>query len=470
MPIPNPTPTFHFPLPAMPSAISRAVAVIGAGAAGLCAALELRREGHNVVVYEREDNLGGTWAYTPQTEADPLGLDPTRNVVQSSVYASLRTNLPREVMGFRVYPFVASGKPGQDPRRFPGHEEVLEYLRDFAEEFGLAEMVRFGREVCHVGKAADNRRWVVKSMRKGGGDGDDQVYDAVVICNGHYSEPRIADLPGIEEWPGKQIHSHNYRVPDPFRDQVVVLIGSAASADDISRDIAKFAKEVHVASRSAQTDKFGKIPGHDNIWLHSMIKSVDREGTVAFHDGDKTIADVILHCTGYKFYFPFLETNNAVTVEDNRVGPLYQHVFPPTLAPWLSFVGLPWKVVPFPLFELQSKWIAGVLSGRITLESTEEMRADVEAFYSSLEAACIPKRYTHQMGESQFEYDDWLAAKSGSPPIEEWRKQMYLVTGRRKRSVPETYRDQWEDEDLMALAYQEFKLLKLSVSSSSTDL
>ncbi|KAH6771807.1 Flavin-binding monooxygenase family protein [Perilla frutescens var. hirtella] len=448
----------------MPSTISRTVAVIGAGAAGLCAALELRREGHSVVVYERDDKVGGTWAYTPETETDPLGIDPTRKVVHSSVYASLRTNLPREVMGFRVYPFVASGKSERDPRRFPGHEEVLEYLRDFAEEFGLEEMVRFGREVLHVGMAgADDRRWVVKSKRRGGGDGDDEVFDAVVICNGHYTEPRIADLPGIDEWPGKQIHSHNYRVPEPFRDQVVVLIGSSASADDLSRDIARSAKEVHVASRSAQIRQIGKLAGHDNIWLHLMIKSVHRDGTVAFHDGNKTFADVILHCTGYKYYFPFLETNNVVTVEDNRVGPLYQHVFPPTLAPWLSFVGLPWKVVPFPLFEFQSKWIAGVLSGRIPLESAEEMTANIETFYSSLEAAGIPKRYTHQMGESQFEYDDWLAAMSDAPPVEEWRKQMYFMTGRRKRSTTETYRDRWEDEDLISLAHQDFKQLKISV-------
>lgn len=46
----------------------------------------------------------------------------------------------------------------------------------------------------------------------------------------------------------------------------------------------------------------------------------------------------------YKFHFPFLETNGEVTVDDNRVGPLYKHVFPPALAPGLSFVGLPWKV------------------------------------------------------------------------------------------------------------------------------
>lgn len=53
--------------------------------------------------------------------------------------------------------------------------------------------------------------------------------------------------------------------------QVVVLIGSSASADDISRDIAKVAKEVHIASRSAQIGVNGKLPVHDNIWLHSMV-------------------------------------------------------------------------------------------------------------------------------------------------------------------------------------------------------
>lgn len=56
----------------------------------------------------------------------------------------------------------------------------------------------------------------------------------------------------------------------------------------------------------------------------------------------------------------------------------------------------------------------------------------------------------------QFEYNDWLGIKSGSPTTEEWRKEMYFVTGRRKRSTPEAYRDHWEDEDLISLAHQDF--------------
>lgn len=55
--------------------------------------------------------------------------------------------------------------------------------------------------------------------------------------------------------------------------------------------------------------------------------------------------------TGYHYSFPFLD--EFVTVEDNRVGPLYQHIFPPAAAPTLSFVGLPWKV----------SRVAGTLSG-----------------------------------------------------------------------------------------------------------
>jgi hypothetical protein len=45
----------------------------------------------------------------------------------------------------------------------------------------------------------------------------------------------------------------------------------------------------------------------------------------------------------YRYHFPFLDLD-GFTVDDNRVGPLYKHVFPPKYAPNLSFVGLPYKV------------------------------------------------------------------------------------------------------------------------------
>ncbi|KAK9148068.1 hypothetical protein Scep_006825 [Stephania cephalantha] len=486
--ISRPSPLLPLPLPPP----SRKVAVIGAGATGLVAARELRREGHQVVVFERNNRVGGTWVYDPRTESDPLGRDPLRSIVHTSLYDSLRTNLPRESMGFRDYPFVVVKEEGKqrDPRRFPGHREVCCYLSDFAHHFGIIGLIRFETEVLRVGLNHENKKWVVGSRRIGGGGDDEkvEVFDAVVVCIGHYSEPRLARFPGIDLWPRKQIHSHNYRVPDPFRDQVVVLIGSSASAQDISRDISGVAKEVHIASRSSSDSTPIRLPGYDNMWLHSMIESTHEDGRVIFQDGSSVYADVILHCTGYEFHFPFLDTNNIVRVEDNRVGPLYQHVFPPTLAPWLSFIGLTWKVIPFPLCELQSKWVAGVLSGRIPLPTQEDMMSSVSTFYSKLEAAGIPKHYTHNISDYQvnmasngvkachseyasiytavkmdvlimcfqFEYVDWLASQSGFPVTEEWRKQMYFANGKNRDARPETYRDEWNDEDLILQAQQQF--------------
>ncbi|CAD5194458.1 unnamed protein product [Musa acuminata subsp. malaccensis] len=451
-------------------AVSR-VAVIGAGAAGLVAARELRREGLRVVVFERDAAIGGTWVYTPATESDPLGLDPGRDIVLSSLYESLRTNLPRECMGFLDFPFSSRRAPdGGDARRFPGHREVLRYLQDFARDFDLYGLIRFRREVERVERDHDGR-WQVdsRSVDEAGGDGGDEseVFDGVVVCNGHFTEPRIAEIPGIDVWPGKQLHSHNYRVPEPFTDQVVLIIGSAASAVDISRDIVRYAKEVHISNRSLPDEPPRKQLGHDNMWLHSMIASTHSDGTVVFRDGSSVQVDVIIHCTGYNYHFPFLKTNGIITVDDNCVGPLYKHVFPPSHAPSLAFIGIPWKVSPFLMFELQSKWVAGALSGRIALPTKEEMLEDVKAWYSELESAGWPKRYTHNMSNKQFEYHDWLAKQCELPPVVEWRNLMYEAAGKNREARPESYRDEWDDDHLISQAEEDFTKFLCHSSISS---
>ncbi|CAM0871210.1 unnamed protein product [Alopecurus aequalis] len=439
------------------------VAVIGAGAAGLVAARELRREGHDPVVFERGAGVGGTWLYDPAAADDPLGAGG----VHSSLYASLRTNLPREIMGFLDFPFVADEGAG-DPRRYPGHEEVLRYLQEFARRFDLHGLVRLGTEVVRVRRDESAASWRVSYCpRKLAGAGREEVeleeeeaFDAVVVCNGHFTEPRLADIAGIDGWPGKQLHSHNYRVPDPFHGQVVVIIGYHPSGVDITRDIAGVAKEVHVAIRSAPCG-VESTTAHANLWLHSTIERAEEDGTVVFQDGSRVKADAIVHCTGYKYSFPFLGDGDeaaGICVDDNRVGPLYKHVFPPQLAPQISFIGLNFRAVLFPLFQLQSNWVAGVLSGRIELPTQEEMMQDVAAFYLELESHGCPKRYTHDLGVCVFEYEDWLAEQCGLEKFEEWRKLIYVAARTRVESGEsfETYRDEWDDDHLLAQAHHDF--------------
>lgn len=55
----------------------------------------------------------------------------------------------------------------------------------------------------------------------------------------------------------------------------------------------------------------------------------------------------------YSYSLPFLDTKGIVSIDDDRVGPLYEHTFPPSLAPSLSFVGIPRKVkINIFIFEL----------------------------------------------------------------------------------------------------------------------
>ncbi|MED6205301.1 hypothetical protein PIB30_016486 [Stylosanthes scabra] len=377
------------------------VAVIGAGVSGLVAARELTRERHNVVVFEKNTRLGGTWLYTPETDSDPLSLDPNRNKVHSSLYPSLRTNLPRQLMEFLDYPFCRDIER-VDPRTFPSHEEVLRFLQEFGDEFGINELTRFETEVVKVERVEDEGGWVVESRASHGGgvSVSREVFDAVVVCSGHNVAPRVAEVCGIEKWRGFQMHSHNYRVPQPFQGQVVILIGYGPTSFDISREIGLVAKEVHVSVRLNPARKGMKFQDFGNVRFHPVIKCINEDCLVVFEDGVTINADSIIHCTGYKNELPFLETDGVVTVDENRVGPLYKHVFPPTLAPCLSFIGLTELESVFPVAELQGKWVARVLSGKMVLPSEEEMMKSIEEHYQFMQQNGLPKRFTHYLGPS----------------------------------------------------------------------
>lgn len=130
--------------------MSSHVAVIGAGAAGLATARELLREGHTVTVFEQSNCVGGLWNYSPACEEwDLLGWEPQRPRVHSSIYESLRVNLPRQVMSFSDFPFIPEAIPGRsnDARWYPHHTEVQAWLERFAETFGLLDVIQFRRRV-----------------------------------------------------------------------------------------------------------------------------------------------------------------------------------------------------------------------------------------------------------------------------------------------------------------------------------
>nr|CAB3456305.1 unnamed protein product [Digitaria exilis] len=481
---------------------SRKVCVVGASMAGLAAARELRREGHAVTVMEQRGDVGGQWLYDPRTDGgDPLGAAPRPVKVHSSMYASVRLISPRELMGFSDFQFVPTRHGGGDPRRFPVHGEVYRYLKDFCDTFGLMDFVKLNTRVVRVAMApprlpdeekegGDELRWVVRSVKiRESEDGitddeeiaaeEEEMFDAVVVANGHYSQPRLPSINGMEQWKRRQLHSHSYRVPDPFRGEVVVLVGCGDSGLDIALDLCGVAREVHLTSNSSMASATSTSPamskmlanhaGH--LHLHPRIDRLGHDGHVAFVDGSGVVADTVIFCTGYDYSFPFLDTGGLVTVDDNRVGPLFEHTFPPAIAPSLSFVGVPRKVIVPWFFQAQGRWIARVLSCRSSLPEVEEMVRAVEEYHHGREIAGVPKKYSHDLGGvdprnvDPKEMYEFVAKYTDLAPMEDWKNEIVYSVIRNVKQDRETFRDRDDDSQNVRRGVETWLTLNMSAAA-----
>ncbi|CAL5089050.1 unnamed protein product [Urochloa decumbens] len=481
------------------------VCVVGAGMSGLAAARELRREGHAVTVMEQCGDVGGQWLYDPRTDTDdPLGAAaPVK--VHSSVYASVRLMSPRECMGFSDFQFVprsgaADAAAGRDARRYPDHREVFCYLKDFFAAFGLADAVRLNTRVLRVamapqsGGGAGDVKWLVRSVRvepDGGEEASaaavDEVFDAVVVASGNYSQPRLPSVKGMETWRGRQLHSHSYRTPEPFRGEVVVVVGCGESGLDIATELCGVAKEVQLVAKSTE-DAAAPPPAlskmlakHDGIRLRPPVDKLTEDGTVAFVDGSGVAADTVIYCTGYRYSFPFLDTAGAVAVDagGGRVGPLYEHTFPPALTTSLSFVGVPMRIFAPWFFEAQARWVALVLAGKAALPPEAEMMRAVEEDYRARELAGVPAHLAHAIpAVDRMEVFEFVYRHTDLPRMESWKWELFVAGIMNSKDDRETFRDIDDDSESVREGLQMWRrvagaqyeaALAAAVSSSSGD-
>ncbi|XP_074648025.1 uncharacterized protein LOC141903691 isoform X2 [Tubulanus polymorphus] len=408
------------------------VAVIGAGAAGLCALrhLSAHPELFQPVAFEQMNEIGGTWVYTEQTGSDSQGRSN-----HSSMYDNLLTNLPKEVMGFPDFTFEDLHPEWPS---FISHKQVLKYLQEYTQHFKLEPFIRFNTSVVEVKPVQkDSTNWEITSKDENLQETCTENYHAVFICNGHYSQPSFPEIPGIETFTGEIIHSHNYRHPESYIDKTVLLLGAGPSGQDIALDLAPLAKQV--------------ILSHNHDRLQSPLPSNMKQtrgikrfvGTdVVLLDDDSRIdgVDVIMYCTGYEYTFPFLSADCQVTVRDNRVYPLYKHLINIS-HPTQFLIGICSTICPFPHFDFQIRFAIGTLGGAITLPDTESMKADIEADYRwRREQIGWPHRYAHKLGNLQWAYIDELAEISGITTLKPVVGELYEYVHKLRRTVVSDYK------------------------------
>lgn len=376
------------------------VAVIGAGPAGLAAARALQLAGITPTVLEQATSVGGSWRYP------------------GPMYRNLRTIIPVEIMAYRELPW-------QGICSFPSHDQVCNYLQDYAKEFELESFVSYRSQVTKVSLTSSTSsassppnedcpqfllEWQTASE-----DGNARLvkstdnFDAVMVCNGHYARPTIPNIPGLEDYfQGALLHSLDYDTPESIITKPnirLLLIGAGASGSDIARELLSYSDstcQVYL-SNDSQTGPPHQEQLRPNFTWCSRVSRLHPDGSIEL--ACSTIldpVDTILFCTGYDYHFPFLNNDDGTTTPvtldcipgQRRIGPLYQQLWHAKYSNF-SFLGVPFFVLPFPLVELQAQAVvAQLLECQLPLES--ERMASAQKDYESPQP--------HLLGQAQWDY------------------------------------------------------------------
>lgn len=120
-------------------------------------------------------------------------------------------------MGYPDFPI-----PAQDKSYIPA-SDMLDFLEMYATEFHVKEQIRFQHYVIRVRPWAKSQ-WEVIVRDLPNDRIITQIFDAIMVCNGHYNTPLVPTMEGQDKYGGQQIHSHDYRCADPFKGNREMLV------------------------------------------------------------------------------------------------------------------------------------------------------------------------------------------------------------------------------------------------------
>jgi cation diffusion facilitator CzcD-associated flavoprotein CzcO len=235
------------------------VCVIGAGSSGIAGAKALHEHGIPFDCYEKSDRVGGNWVFG------------NRNGM-SSAYRTLHINTSRERMEYSDFPMP------KDFPDFPHHSHIAKYFNDYVDHFHLREHIRFETGVEHAGRR-DDGVWEVRLE-----SGDTHEYDAVMVANGHHWDARWPEPRFPGKFDGRELHAHDYKDPDEFRDKRVVILGMGNSAMDLAVDSSYVAAETYLAARRGAYVLPKYLAGKpiDQPALHGALAKLLGHGAVPF--------------------------------------------------------------------------------------------------------------------------------------------------------------------------------------------
>jgi cation diffusion facilitator CzcD-associated flavoprotein CzcO len=196
------------------------IAIVGTGFAGLGMAIRLRQEGEqDFVLLERAADIGGTW--------------------RDNTYPGCRCDVPSHLYSFSFAP-----NPNWSST-FSPQSEILDYLKDCAERFGVMPHVRFDTELESASWDDDDGLWRIETSQ------GPLTAEILISGQGPLSDPSLPEVPGIESFEGTAFHSAEWDHEHDLEGERVAVVGTGASAIQFVPEIQPKAAKLHVFQRTA---------------------------------------------------------------------------------------------------------------------------------------------------------------------------------------------------------------------------
>jgi 4-hydroxyacetophenone monooxygenase len=217
------------------------VAIIGAGIAGISVALAAAEEGVRYEIFDRNDEVGGTWLTTTY---------PGIGVDTPSAYYSLSREVNPEWTSY-----------------YPQGAEYQAYLVALADKHKLREHTRFRTEVEALWWDDERTQWQIHSVDAADGKRDVSYASVVITAAGYLNRPRWPDVKARETFVGNSIHSALWDQSLDLTGKKVAIIGAGCTAvqivdacvDEVEH-LTVFQRQPHwVAPRKRLTDD---VPAH----------------------------------------------------------------------------------------------------------------------------------------------------------------------------------------------------------------
>ncbi|XP_072143921.1 flavin-containing monooxygenase 5-like [Dermacentor andersoni] len=443
------------------------VCVVGAGSSGLTCARQMLDYGFDVVLYERSADIGGLWAYH---DDDVEG--------RASVMRTTVINTSKEMSAFSDYPmpkdfpnYMHNTKMLGYFRSYADHFGVTKHVKtrhDVVQVTPAADYEKTGRwdvlvrdleantdrtdtydavAVCvghhvypnvphfkgqekfrgrivhtHSLKNADtfrDRRVAVIGI---GNSGLDAVVDASSVALETYLSTRRG------AWVSRRVGPNGVPIDIFLKTRLKTYLLRAlpvSFANDYVENLLNGffnheayglkPKHRYNAQHPTINDALPNLILSGKARVKKDIVEFTEDGVLFQGDDKATLLDDVILATGYQIKFPFLP-DDVMSVVDNQVQ-LYKYVFPPQLKhPSLAIIGL---VQPagamFPISELQSRWMAELLSEKRSLPSEEAMLEDIRKKRDSMRRRYVASlRHTIQV--DWINYMDELASQIGARP------------------------------------------------------